>query len=207
MGALFNMKITGTYQFTDREAHDALVVTLAEMKTHLRIEQSFTEDDDYIEALILAAQTEVESITWRYLNENTVSFNDGVWPEDNIIYLVRGPVWKVESFTYKNGDGNDVAMSTGIDYNFDIYNEVGRVNLITRPSLNTEVLNPITITYKTRFNVNDDSNIIPQSIKTAIKLMCGHWYENRQDVQVGQSVSDVPKTSEWILNPYKIRVY
>jgi uncharacterized phiE125 gp8 family phage protein len=201
------MKITGTYQFTDRAAHDELVVTLAEMKTHLRIEQSFTEDDDYIEALILAAQTEVESITWRYLNENTVSFSDGAWPEDNIIYLVRGPVWKVESFTYKNTDGDDVAMSTGVDYNFDIYNEIGRVNLITRPTLNTEVLNPITITYKTRFNVNDDSNIIPQSIKTAIKLMGAHWYENRQDVQVGQSVADVPKTSEWILNPYKIRVF
>lgn len=201
------MKITGTYQFTDRAAHDALVVTLSEMKTHLKIEPSFTDEDDYIEALLIAAQDQVESMTWRYLNENTVSFSDDNWPEDNIIYLVRGPAWKVESFTYKNTDGDDVAMSTGVDYNFDIYNEVGRVKLITRPTLNKDVLNPITITYKTRWNVNDSENIIPQSIKTAIKLMGAHWYENRQDVQVGQSVADVPKTSEWILNPYKIRVF
>lgn len=81
------MKITGTYQFTDRAAHDELVVTLSEMKTHLKIESSFTDEDDYIEALILAAQDQVESMTWRYLNENTVSFSDDNWPEDNIIYL------------------------------------------------------------------------------------------------------------------------
>lgn len=201
------MKLTGTYQFTDRAAHDTLVVSVAEMKTHLKIEQSFTDEDDYIEALLQAAQTMVESITWRYLNANTVSFSDSMWPEDNIIYLVRGPVWKVESFTYLNGDGDTVAMSTGVDYNFDIYNEVGRIKLLTTPSLNKDVLNPINITYKTRWNVNDTENVIPESVKTAIKLMGAHWYENRQDVQVGQSVSDVPKTSEWILNPYKIRVY
>jgi hypothetical protein len=201
------MKITGTYQFTDREQHDALIVTLAEMKAHLKIEQSFTEEDDYIEALLLAAQYEVESFTWRYLNENTISFSDQVWPDDGVIYLVRGPVWKVESFSYKDGDGNDIAMSTGVDYNFDIYNEVGRIKLITRPTLNTDVLNAITIVYKTRWNVFDSENIIPEAIKTAIKLMGAHWYENRQDVQIGMSVAEVPKTSEWLLNPYKIRVY
>jgi uncharacterized phiE125 gp8 family phage protein len=201
------MKITGTYQFTDRAAHDALVVTLSEMKTHLKIEPSFTDEDDYIEALIIAAQDQVESMTWRYLNENTVSFSDDNWPEDNIIYLVRGPAWKVESFTYKNTDGDDVAMSTGVDYNFDIYNEVGRVNLITRPTLNKDVLNPITITYKTRWNVFDNSNIVPQAVKSAIKLIGAHWYESRQDVISGTISPEVPHTSEWILNPYKIRVF
>lgn len=201
------MKLQGTYQFTDRVAHDALVVTLDEMKAHLRIEQSFTEDDNYIQALILAAMDLVEQMTWRYLNQNTIQFNCEIWPDESIIYLCRGVAYQIESVKYIDSFGIQNTMSTGVDYNFDISNEIGRIKLLNRPELNKDILNAVEVIYTTRWNQFDTENIIPEAVKSAIKLMCGHWYENRQDVITGTITSELPKTSEYILTPYKIRIF
>ena len=41
--------------------------------------------------------------------------------------------------------------------------------------------------------------VIPGKVLAAIKLLCGHWYENREDVVVGVTTSKVKRAVESLL--------
>jgi len=47
---------------------------------------------------------------------------------------------------------------------------------------------------------------VPQAIKEAVLLTVGHWYQNRQSVVTGTQVNEVPMTSKYLLDQYKIQV-
>ena len=40
----------------------------------------------------------------------------------------------------------------------------------------------------------------------AVYLTIGHWYENRQSVIVGRQVNEMPMTSKYLLDQYKVQV-
>ena len=60
--------------------------------------------------------------------------------------------------------------------------------------------------YKVNYKVGYDSiSDIPDPIIQAIKIMVSDMYENRQSVIVGKIVSEIPKTAEYLMQPYKIQ--
>ncbi len=66
-------------------------------------------------------------------------------------------------------------------------------NFINRPLFEKEV-------------PEDCSNgiIITDDIKLAIMMMVGHWYENREPVNIGNIVNEVPFSFRFLLEPYRI---
>ena len=46
---------------------------------------------------------------------------------------------------------------------------------------------------------------VPEAIKAAMKLMIGHWYLNRESVQVGNIVTAFPLAVEALLGPYLVQ--
>ena len=50
------------------------------------------------------------------------------------------------------------------------------------------------------------STDVPEGIRTAIILTVGNWYENRQSVITGRTATELPLSSQYLLDQYKIQV-
>ena len=47
------------------------------------------------------------------------------------------------------------------------------------------------------------ASAVPYPLKQAMKLLIGHWYENREAVVVGQVPMEVPLAAEALISPYR----
>ncbi len=150
-------------------------VTLADAKVHLRtITGDASEDAAIITPLITAAREYCENITGRAFAAQTIeAYPDRFAP---IIELPRSPVISVTSVVYTDADGNETTMDAG-DYLVD--GKFGRIAFKKIPSFNPAILNPIKITYTAGLES------VPRTVRQAMLLLIGHWYENREAVVVG----------------------
>lgn len=50
-----------------------------------------------------------------------------------------------------------------------------------------------------------DGMVVTKDIKSAVLLIAGHLYRNRESVATGQSASavEVPMSAEWLMRPYR----
>ena len=154
-------------------------VTLSEVKSHLRV--SFTDQDTLIQAYIDAAIDFVENYTGRKLMTQTWSLVCDNWIEATEL-IKFGELQSVSSVTYLDEDQVSQTVSTDdyivsgigtdsgsvvfhLDGDFD-YPEVFEVE-------------PITIEFVCGYDLLVNStlpNIIPQAIKTAIKMKVSELY-------------------------------
>lgn len=153
-------------------------VSVADAKLHIRaITGDTTEDAAIITPLITAAREYCENITGKALAAQTIE----AYPDrfTNIIVLPRPPVTSVTSIKYTDADGIERTMDAG-DYLVDT--KFGRVAFKKIPSFTPALLNPIKITYEA-------GGAVPKTIRQAMLLLIGHWYENREAVVVGAVAS------------------
>ncbi len=102
-------------------------ISLAEAKKHLRLSESFTEDDDSIESAISAAREMGEGRTHRAWVEQTFeAYFDGFPGLDKPLELPLPPLLSVESVQYVNPDGESVILPVE-NYEIDKVSLVGSV--------------------------------------------------------------------------------
>ncbi len=182
------------------------VVTLEEIKQHLRLEVGETEEDEYLKALRAAAVDRAESITNRKLLTQSYYYYRNEWPCEDSFELPYAPLASVPSsgIVYKKSTGNSTTFSSTA-WEYDSVSEPGRICLKTFgdswPAYTLYAVNPI----KVQMNVGygDQSTEMPSGIRLAVKMLVAHWYENRE-ATVAQSLSDVPHGVTALLQPYRI---
>lgn len=207
-------------------------VTLDEAKAHMRLETTMMKDDDLITALISAARQQVEESTQRALIEQTwdVSFDaseiygnfgsdssglgwwDGV-KEGAIsvnlrreFYLPRAPLVSVTSLKYFS-ESNVETVFPSTDYLVDVMHEPGR--LVLNPGAAaptpTRVANAIIIRYVAGYG--PAAADVPFPLRTAIKQLTAHWYENREPTASDQNIvaGSIPMSIQFILDRYRIK--
>ena len=164
-------------------------VTLEAAKLHCRIDVD--ADDTLINALIQTAREYCEGFQHRAYVAQTVEYTLDRWPPRPVIYLPRPPVQEILSVSYLDADGVSQSF-TG--YIADTDSEPARVVLEYGASWPTEQLypvNPIRIEFIAGHEPEpaadpadppDYRANIPESVKAAIKLCVGNWYENREGV-------------------------
>jgi uncharacterized phiE125 gp8 family phage protein len=150
-------------------------VSLADMKLHLRV--TCTADDDLITALIVAARQWCEDYENRAYITQIITANT-FWLPNRII--LPKPRLQTDDLviTYVDLAGDTQTLSSDL-YDIDIIREPGQVTRAynaTYPSVRGDV-NGVTIVYKAGYGAA--STDVPQKTIAAIKLMCGHLYENR----------------------------
>lgn len=154
-------------------------VGVAEAKAHLRVDHAL--DDDTIRMLIQAAQAQAEDLyLWQALTPRTYSLTtDGVAAE---ILLPMGPVTAVT--LVESIDAASVATELAVDAWRLQFFEPGRLLLLDLPASATS----IRVTYTAGLAE------APAWAKQAILLMVGHWYEQRQavDVRPGAGAMEIP---------------
>ena len=171
-------------------------VSLAEAKAHLRATES--EDDALIVGYLMAARQHVEDYTGRQLSPVTYDFQiDGELSGE--IVLPRPPLVSVASVSYVDMSGATQTLSPSL-YQVDTGALFGRIvpaYQATYPSVRSQP-NAVTVRFQAGYSQ------IPEPIRQAILLLVSHFYDNRQPVNIGSAVSDLPFSVAALLSPYKV---
>jgi len=164
-------------------------VTLGEVKLHCRVDHD--DEDSLLELLIGAAVDYLDGpsgILGRAIIEQ-----EWLLEIDELPSRLALPIEPVQSVVVKYVDNLDVE-NTVSDSNIIIINSQSAktvLELVDGYSISNLSASryPVRITITAGFGAADDT---PSSLKAAILMMVGHWYENREAVVVGMSAVDLP---------------
>ena len=162
-------------------------LTVAEAKLHLRVDIS--DDDAYIGTLITAAREWVESYLDRTLITTQLILRAAEFPTEEL-ELARPPMVASGTatavvITYTLADTTTATLSTAL-YRVDRTTTPGNVAPIingTWPSDVIEDANAVAVTYWAGYGPTSAS--VPATIRHAMLMLIGHWYDRRSAVLTG----------------------
>ncbi len=162
-------------------------VSLQEAKDYLA--QDLDDHDELVHSLIIAARKYLENTTGIVFTTQTYELRLGYFPA--VIEPRRRPLQSIESIVYIDAAGASQTLDPG-DYDVDTHAFIGRVRPAfakawpsTRPYMNA-----IAVTFKAGFG--DAAADVPEYLRNAVKLLIGHFYEFREEVQAGFSLHRLP---------------
>lgn len=174
------------------------VVSTADLKEHLRI--TFSNDDNYISTLAIAAQETVEKFCNIFLLDTEL--NQYGFTISDVEILFKSPILSTNTPVLSVNQSASWVAQTGVEF---ITKAKPPRMYLNNTSIDTPDTN-ITQKYKVNYRVGYDSvNDIPAALIQAIKIIVADMYENRQSVIVGKTVSEIPKTAEYLMQNYKIQ--
>lgn len=175
-------------------------ITLAEVRQHLRLPENEAEDNLLL-SLITTARSYCEHYTRRALSEQTQEVYLDRFPSADPIELPYPPLQSVTEIGYKDSTGEELILPA-TDYLVDVDREPGQVMPVfgtNWPAFTPYPTSPIRI----RFVAGYED--LPVSIRMAMLLLIGHWYENREATGTANSMIDFSVHS--LLAPYRVEVF
>ena len=175
--------------------------TTAEAKDFLKVDT--TADDTLIDSLIKAATQSCQIFTNRYFLDTRVTQYSDNWFEFYRLY--KSPVIAITHVKYY--DTNDTLQTlASSNYILDNISQPARIGISidgTLPNL-ADRINAVEVKYSVGYG--ELSSDVPEGIKQAVLITIGNWYENRQTVITGRTATELPLSSQYLLEQYKIQV-
>ena len=180
----------------ERTVEPSAPLTLSEAKSHLRVPHD--ADDAYITSLITRAADYIEGY-----HSSALALNAQTWEMhlDGFPSVITIPIWPVQSvssITYRDDEGNEQTLTE-----FDADAKGNPATITPNPGASFPQtdgkFNSVTVTFVAGFTR------VPGDLLQAMLLLIGHWYENREAVNVGNIVNEYPLAFEAILNKYAAR--
>jgi len=181
-------------------------VLLAGIKPHIRLTDTDTDSNSYIDSLLTVARQVVEQMCNRALITQTWEVYLDEWPGGDFIELPKGSLQSVTSIKYTDSDDDESIFSSD-DYSVDTGSMLGRVVLMSGESWPTVTLatnNPIVIQFVCGYGAAGSD--VPGPINQAIKFMVADYFENRETVVVGTITSKLDMVNQ-LLSPYRLYGY
>lgn len=202
-------------------------VTLDQLKTHLRVDASFTDDDALLMGFITAAREWCESYmrraifnqTWQmtldhfpYWTEfgtmkpaSRLDYMYGSYFSNLVIELPKPKLVSVTSITYVDATGTQQTLDPS-QYRADLTSEPARLSPAAGlywPMSQQFVPGSVKITYVAgSYGDGEDVNTCPQSISIAVCMLAGHFNEQRNGTS-GFTVNEIPFGVRALLNMYR----
>lgn len=184
-------------------------ITLDEAKLHLR--QDVDDDDDLIASLVVAARRVCEARTRRAFLDQTWDYRLDAFPwpwvfhpdraAARVDYEIRLPIATATSVTSITWIGWDGSTST-LDPAGYVFapGEPGRI--VPRPYdiWPWPQVRPAAISIRFVAGYGASASAVPDTIKAAMKLLIGHWYENREVANIGNISTDLPWAVDALLS-------
>jgi len=166
-------------------------VTVAEAKTHCRLIGN--ADDAKLGELITAAREYAEAVTGQAFAVQTITAACDSFPS-GAIELPIGPIVSLTSIKYTDATGVEREITS--DVIVDDFSHKPRLILKpgkSWPSASLTSVNGVKVVYV--------AGAAPsKKIKAAMLLLVGHWFENREEVVIGQESFTVPFAAEALLH-------
>lgn len=192
---------------TQTSAPAAVVVSKADLKTHVNVESTFTTDDTLIESYVADATRYVERLTNRQLITATWvlrmdGFGDPDYRNAGTIMVPKPPLQSITSIQYVDGAGDTRTWSAS-EYRVDLYGHPARITPewgyaypSTRP-----VMNSVTITYVAGYGAA--ASDVPTDLALAVKFLAAFWYEQRMPFMDAE-LRPVPMTVNALAAPFRV---
>lgn len=183
-------------------AADKLVVSLADVKKHLRVEH--VDDDAYIETLVAVATAWLDGysgVLGRALINQTWRVNLSCWPACKI-RLPLAPVSTIASIKYFDTAN---VQQTLLGANYSLHEDalssfVEWASTASLPSL-YERLDAIAVEFVAGYGA--DATTVPSAIRHAALMLVGHLYENRETTIVGTNAQELPFAVSTLIAPFR----
>ncbi|MFZ3132882.1 MAG: head-tail connector protein [Desulfosporosinus sp.] len=182
------------YNLTLKTPPETEPLTFTEAKRHLKLDTEDTFEDDDITSLITTARGYCEDYQNRAYLTQTWQLSFDYWPS-GMLELPKGSLQTIDSVAYKDSSGVTTELTEGIDYVYSTRGILGRLTPAydkSWPSFTPFPLDAIVIEFTCGYG--DLSSDVPEKVKLAMKLLIGHWYENRE----AASTAGVSKLSKEI---------
>lgn len=163
------------------------VMTLEQAKKHLRVD--FTDDDEDIEAYLMASRAHVEGFLKQSLLAATWQYRiDHCWPRE--IRLPVGPIRTTTGLSIQYVDADGATQTLAItEYQVSL-----GITCVIRPAWSKSwptlrpIMDAITVTFKAGELFVAD---VKPVFVAAVKLELTNLYENRGSVVIGAPVSEI----------------
>ena len=178
------------------------VVTVTDAKKHLRVTDN--ESNSTIESLVAAATKFVQNKTRRQLINATYRVSMRQFPMGGgVIELPRSPASSVTSIAYIDENGVSQTWSSS-NYILDSDSEPGRITEAYEQNYPSTRIQDggVLITYVAGYGAA--STDVPDDLIHAVKLILGHWFENREAVITGTISSAISLAVDAILSQYEM---
>jgi len=176
------------------------VVDMADVLDHLRV--SDESEYTYLAALVDRAVRWVERRTQRQLLTATWKLYLDAFPAE--IQLRKLPVASVTSIQYVDLDGDTQTLSaTYYQTDYKSADRPGRIMPAygySWPNTRSSIYNAVTVTFTAGYGA---ASAVPETIKQAIMMLAGHWYDHREAVDeleykpVPYAVDNLLSLDEW----------
>lgn len=181
-------------------------LTLSECKQFLRVDHA--SDDTLISAMQVSAREWVETYTRRALCTQTMDFRYSGWPIiGDALVVPYAPLQSITSISYIDEDQmtRTLAASQYV-VRAQAGPRAGRGTIeiadgVTLPTLSTQPDRPVTVRAVVGYG---SAPQVPDGIKSAIYLLLGDLYEQRQETITGTIVQGTRFTVERLLGPYRV---
>lgn len=175
-------------------------ITITEAKSHLRIVDD--SEDDMVIALIRAAQDKVEGDTGFVLRARSVEIAFDNW-SGNCLPLWRGPVNSVTSVVYDDANG---AQQTLAANQYRVRDYFGAKAIVPAYGVSWPELENVSGCVRVTYSAGYANNYaVPSSLRQAALLLIGHWYENREAVNIGNITSLLPMAYDSLITHYRVK--
>lgn len=171
-------------------------VTLAEAKSHCRIDADITEHDGLLELLIQAAREQAEHDTGRALITQTLQVLE---PASCRLQLRKPPFLSMTSVVAVDSAGVETAI-TGSDYTIDHSRLIPDLVIKAMPSGACYI--------KAQYNAGygASASSVPSAIRRWMLMHIATHFEHRESVVVGGSVASMPTPFiDGLLDPFRVR--
>lgn len=174
-------------------------VTLAEAKLHLRVTHNL--EDDLITSLIVAAREWAENQTRRRFVNTTQRLSYDEFPDEFI--LPGGRTQSITSITYTDTNGATQTLATSV-YTVITDSEPGRIVRAYNQLWPATRSIPNAVQVVQVAGYGSAASNVPDSIKAAMKLAIGNWFENRESTISGTIINEIPMAAQALLDPFRI---
>lgn len=169
-------------------------VTWDEADAQLRLDGD-TSEQYLVEDLIQSARAHVEAYCGARFATQTVAMKCDCFAD--LTRLPEAPVASITSIAYVDPDGAGQTLST------DVYElradglEAAIVLKYNQSWPSIQAGSRITVTAVVGFAT------VPADVKHALKLLVGHWFENREAAAIGVSVTGIPHAVDDLLSNHR----
>lgn len=172
------------YQLTKTKISYPLSLDI--VKRHLRLDNDFVDDDDYIQDLIYSATQMAENYIGKDIakTKNVLRIDD--FTDDNL-KVMEGNFLSVLSVTDSNLNSIGTIHQTSVHYDYFTIEWTSEISA-----------DPLIVTFYTGF----DDNTYPELLKQAILIAIGDFYDNSRTSLIYSGLTD-SKIFERILNSYQ----